>query len=173
MILSSSGFDQRDQLRGVCTLPAGCTNWECQLSRKKLRSGWPPQVSTLQEMIASKSPPLRLVRNAACARLSGGVDSEAPPLLGDHRPATGHHRPGLALHDELDGEALAVRHVPIIAAPGEARPARGVEPRPRGPASTSRDRTRRRSSRDRSGSACPLRAAACRRSPGPSTDRRA
>ena len=67
MILSSSGFDQRDQLRGVCTSPAGLTNSECQLSRKKLRSGWPPQVSTLQEMATSKSPPLRRVMNAACA----------------------------------------------------------------------------------------------------------
>jgi hypothetical protein len=67
MILSRSGFDQRDQLRGVCTSPAGFTNSECQLSRKKLRSGCPPQVSTLQEIATSKSPPLRRVKNAACA----------------------------------------------------------------------------------------------------------
>jgi hypothetical protein len=33
--------------------PLRRTNCECQLSRKKDRSGWPPQVSTLQLMIVS------------------------------------------------------------------------------------------------------------------------
>ena len=39
--------------RGVCGLPGTDTNCECQLSRKNDRSGWPPQVSTLQVIIAS------------------------------------------------------------------------------------------------------------------------
>ena len=58
--------------------------------------------------------------NAAWAELGGGVDAEAPPLLGDHRPGAGHDRPRFALDHHLDREALTVRHVPVVALAGEA-----------------------------------------------------
>src|SRR6185295_19054264 len=67
MILSSAGEDQRCQLRGVCGLPDGDTNCECQLSRKNDKSGWPPQVSTLHEMIVSKSAEARRSFIVPCA----------------------------------------------------------------------------------------------------------
>src|SRR5260221_1628709 len=56
MILSSSGFDQRWRFRGGCPSPVGFKNSEFHLSRKNDRAGYPPHVSTLHAIAASKSP---------------------------------------------------------------------------------------------------------------------
>src|SRR4029078_13319771 len=58
---------QRCEFRGGGGLPGIDTNCECQLSRKNERSGWPPQVSTLHEMMVSKSAEARRSFNVPCA----------------------------------------------------------------------------------------------------------
>ena len=145
MILSSSGFDQRCQLRGVWVSPGLATNCECHEVEEERQVGVAaPGLDAPRDHRFEVAGGAAIVHDAL--RHDGaGIDAELPPLLRDHAAGAGHHRAHVAFHVMWMANGLPSVGEPLVAALGEAGTSPAARSPPAGPASTSRDRRRRRS----------------------------